>query len=55
MAATPRRCKGSEGRICHKILSAKETDSYDLGITCRGQQCNIEVRCDHCKSWTVED
>ena len=54
MTATPCKHKGSEDGACYKFLPAKGKDSYDICITCHCQQCNIEVRYDHCKSWTDE-
>ena len=47
---TGRRCCPS----CRARMSTLKHDSHVLCIQCRGVNCNLEERCDICRSWSEE-
>ena len=48
--ATRRSCARCHGRISSFLL-----DRYLFCIKCRGSDCDVNVRCDECFSWTKEE
>ena len=54
MATTPRKCQESERRMCSHFVPFLEKVSHELYTKCHGQQCNVELRCDHCNDWSIE-
>ena len=55
MVTTPSKYKGKEGKSCNCFLPSLMEDSHKLCVTCRGQYCSLDLECDHCASWTVDN
>ena len=40
---------------CHGRMSSFSVDRHSICIKCRGNDCDIDCRCDECLSWSVEE
>ena len=40
---------------CHGRMSSFSVDRRSICIKCRGNDCNVDCRCDECLSWTMEE
>ena len=49
------RCRDAACKACHLFLPSCGKYFHELCVTCREQQFSNDVRCDHCKSWSLEE
>ena len=54
MATTPSKCKRKKGEMWGHSLHSLMKDSLELGVTCRSQDCSLDLRCVYCVSWSVD-
>ena len=40
---------------CHGRMSSFSVDRHSICTKCRGNECNLDCRCDECLSWSVEE
>ena len=48
MANAPRHCHGMEGKTCNHFFVAVDKGSHHLCLGCRGKQCSLDLKCEHC-------
>ena len=54
MVTTPCKCKGKEGEMCYRFLPSLAKDTHELCVTCRSQNCSLDLRCNHWASWSFD-
>ena len=39
---------------CARRMSSLKFDEHSICVKCRDKQCSVDVRCNECKSWSVD-
>ena len=53
VATIPCKCKGRDSKTCYRCLPVIVKDWWDC-VSCRDQNCSVNLQCDLCASWSVE-
>ena len=40
--------------MVNRFLFSVTKDCHELWVMCRGQNCSVDLRYDHCASWSVD-
>ena len=56
MVVTPKKSERLPGKTCKHFLCNMDKNSQNLCFKCRSHQIgyNADLRCEHCKNWSVE-